>query len=436
MTFSNFDEIVEKLRTNEDFIKNFGVDEDEFKDYVEEIDNYQIKFEENEIIKIEEDKKQRRHTSGTPFSSNRNAKPIKVTFPPSEYNNLNKSNQALVNEAENDAGKQFIVGSNLIKGSNNFKQDVELGVQYLEASASHDFIEAILHLSEILKKGQIVKKDLEKAKRLFQQRVLDKFNTKIYVAYGKVLRKDKNFIDARKYFEKGSLCGDPISMYNYAKLLFAGEGGKIDAKAAEENMISSMNKGFHKSDRYLSVLKQMRKFEQFKKYPVNVQHILVMQISKYHLIDTTKDDQEMPWSYKEFKIKAKHTEAIFAAGLFCSPLFVDILKKLEKISFEISSKAKNFKYILNELCLIKKNINHNTKIILNISNSKTLVKFDSCSLIDEVRFDENVQIINERMFSGFSSLTEIIIPSSVTDIGPFAFENCSSLEKVCIAIPN
>ena len=101
-----FDEIVEKLRTNEDFIKNFGVDEDEFKDYVEEIDNYQIKFEENEIIKIDDDnkkdEKQRRHTGGTPFSSNRNAKPIKVTFPPSEYSNLNKSNQALVNEAEND----------------------------------------------------------------------------------------------------------------------------------------------------------------------------------------------------------------------------------------------------------------------------------------------------------------------------------------------
>ncbi|MBO7068355.1 MAG: leucine-rich repeat domain-containing protein [Bacteroidaceae bacterium] len=60
--------------------------------------------------------------------------------------------------------------------------------------------------------------------------------------------------------------------------------------------------------------------------------------------------------------------------------------------------------------------------------------FDGCSSLTSVTIPNSMTIIGNRAFSGCSSLTSISIPNSVTSIGEAAFSDCSGLTS--ITIPN
>ena len=58
--------------------------------------------------------------------------------------------------------------------------------------------------------------------------------------------------------------------------------------------------------------------------------------------------------------------------------------------------------------------------------------FDTCSSLSEIVIPSSVTSIGDGAFSSCSSLSEIVIPSSVTSIGDFAFYCCDSLSEIVI----
>ena len=70
-------------------------------------------------------------------------------------------------------------------------------------------------------------------------------------------------------------------------------------------------------------------------------------------------------------------------------------------------------------------VKEGTRIICNSA-------FSSCSSLSEIVIPSSVTSIGDSAFSSCSSLSEIVIPSSVTSIGDSAFSSCSSLSEIVI----
>ena len=70
-------------------------------------------------------------------------------------------------------------------------------------------------------------------------------------------------------------------------------------------------------------------------------------------------------------------------------------------------------------------VKEGTRIICNSA-------FSSCSSLSEIVIPSSVTSIGDSAFSWCSSLSEIVIPSSVTSIGDWAFSRCNSLSEIVI----
>ena len=70
-------------------------------------------------------------------------------------------------------------------------------------------------------------------------------------------------------------------------------------------------------------------------------------------------------------------------------------------------------------------VNEGTRIICDRA-------FWSCSSLSEIVIPSSVTSIGDSAFSGCYSLSEIVIPSSVTNIGDWAFSGCDSLSEIVI----
>lgn len=127
-----FDQIFTQLKTDKEFITE-NANEDEFKKYIEFIENYKISFNQNnsnfEFAKVKIDENNERKKLSIDFNC------ICERFPFDEFNKLkDEKSKLLVKEAETDAYKQYLLAQSLIYGANDFTRNVQLGVEYLRLS--------------------------------------------------------------------------------------------------------------------------------------------------------------------------------------------------------------------------------------------------------------------------------------------------------------
>lgn len=146
-------------------------------------------------------------------------------FPSFEFNDLNEACQKLVTEAVKDPEKQFIVGKSLIEGENNFIQDIQLCIKYIEESVKANCLNSMIHYVKMLIKGNLITQDFTKAE-YYLSIISQKQDKRIYVLNGRMSRKKDKYSEAVRYFKEGSNAGESESMFEYGKMLFLGEGVK------------------------------------------------------------------------------------------------------------------------------------------------------------------------------------------------------------------
>ncbi|KAK8898373.1 hypothetical protein M9Y10_000658 [Tritrichomonas musculus] len=436
-----FSEIISLLKNDKGFITE-KVDENEFHNYVKYIEEFQSSFRTQKIVKIEDfvnsgSKKfreidLRRYLEEPKKSFLTSVKSLfglyhEKLFPRDVYLKLSEECQRLVVDAEDDPEKQFYIGTYLIEEKNGFPLNVNIGVKYFERSIAGGNIESALYLSKMLFEGRIVQQDIIKAKKYLYAHL--KSDQRTFLLYGKILKKEKNRKEARKYFQKGSENGDVESMYFYAQMLFTGENGEKNVEEARNLFNSSKDKGFFKSEQYIKCLDKMSNEQSFADLPSDIQHFFIKKILKYNKAINNKEEMI---TRIEIKIENTETERLFKCKLFESPYFLNTLRSFEHVIIEIQYPSKLFDKIYEKVSKMKQEV----KVIIisvEICGQKTISSdFARYKSINIVRIDSATQKIDEEAFFKCSSLTQITIPSSVTEVGYSAFSGCSSLTQVII----
>lgn len=147
----------------------------------------------------------------------------------------------LVEEANEDAEKQFEVGQFLIEGTNNFKMNMELGIRYIEKSAKSGNIESSVYLAHLLIENESFLQDLERAKSVLEN-YLDSEDSFVFLIYEKILRKMKDYINARYYLEKSAKMGN---------MCYKGLGYEKNEKYAYKFFRMAKKNCFNKCDKFL-----------------------------------------------------------------------------------------------------------------------------------------------------------------------------------------
>ena len=387
-----FDQIVEELKSDK-FITP-SIDEGDYLDYVDFIEKYRKTYDKDKkIIKFEDivnnyHKKSYQKVSIQDITKQINNKKI---LPPMIYSELNENSQKLVDEAVKDSEKKFYVGKYLIEGKKGFPVDVEHGIKYLEISNLEGCVDAALYLSQIYFKGELIPQDTVKAKEYLLKYEYSN-ESRVYNFLGILYETENKHIESRKYFELGTKLHNTESMFKYAIMLIRGEGGNINIEEAMKLINISKKHGYNESAKYLSIYEEMKTNTNFFELPEEILHIFSLHIFEYD-------------KNQEIKLVSDVTEFIFSKKLFSNTEFIKVLLSFSKISIQINYPSNLFRPILNEIEEIK---------------SKSINNFDICAFILN-----SVTSIGNYTFKGLSSLTRIIIPSSVTEIGYYAFYECS-----------
>ncbi|KAK8842174.1 hypothetical protein M9Y10_026404 [Tritrichomonas musculus] len=341
---------------------------------------------------------------------------------------LVESCQKLVVEAENDADKQFYIGTFLIEEKYNFPLNIDLGIKYLERSISGGSIESALNLSNIFIQGRLVTRDLKRAKKYLSKY---KSDARTSFCYGLILKKENEFKEARQIFQRGTELGDSSCMYEYRKMVFKGEEGYKDIIDAINFIQLSKGKGYPKSKLFLQIFDKMKKDKSFSGLPPEVQYFFIKQNVRYNKPNSANDGEIK--MNKEIKMKFKDTEKLFLNKSFESTNFIEFLQRFEYIEIEILYPTKLFDNIFNQIISIKQNIISKLILRIFISGAKSVSKkFRNNQFIDIVNIDSGIKTIKTSAFEYCASLKYISIPTSVTSIGDCAFNGCSSLTEITI----
>ena len=432
-----FAQIVEELENNGDFITQ-SIEQDDFIDYIRFINDYKKCFNEKRIIKLDNfirnqvsltfksidirryiDEQQNQSIFGRLFKQEK-------LYPAADLIELNEDCKYLVTQAENDAEKQFYIGTYLIEGKNGFPIKIDLGVKYFERSISGKFIESAIYLSMMLFEGKLIPKDLKRAKK-FLSKHLNSKDLRVLVLYARILLKESNYKESRKYFEICAKEGDPYSMYKYAQMLFYGFGCSRNIDNARFYFELSKNNGFRKSESYVSALLQCEKNQAFCNLPTETQNFLIKQIIKYN----EDDESNIPFKFTKIYMKYKVTQMLFLNQSLESDNFREVVSLFKEITAEVLFPSKQYKPIIENISKLRPEAN----VLVVISGVSSISsKLGLGGKISRIRIDDSVKRIESSTFQSFSALSEITIPSSVTLIGDEAFKYCKSL--IQLAIPS
>lgn len=148
------------------------------------------------------------------------------------FDKLPDSAQSSVLDAENgDENSMLYVARCFIEGSNNFPQNVEVGIKFLENACKKKNVEAMKLYGTLLLNGSIIKKDEEKAIFMLNEVATilhsseEKFQlVKILLSHESFnthdinANKNVNYVLAKKFCKEAADAGNVKAMVCYAKL--------------------------------------------------------------------------------------------------------------------------------------------------------------------------------------------------------------------------
>ena len=433
-----FDEIVENLENNRDFL----YDDDDYEiylQYIEDIKNSEKSFREgNQVINIEKYLALRKMKSlkkveltkknsfSNFFSLFKKEYKSKIICPVQIFDRLDKSNQDLVTQALTDPETQLTVGKYLIEGKESFPRNIEIGLKYLKESIACGCLKSVLYYSNMLIKGDIIPQDIESAKRLLFKH-LKEDDSMVHFLYGLVLKKQKYYADSMKYFAKASKEGNINSKYEYAKMLFCQKSGifgtnQENIEKAIYYLNDSSSHGNKNSEKFLKVYYKLNEVDGFNRLPAETQKFLIMQICKSNETE------------KKCNLKTNVLQMLLMNHSLDSPVFIDILKTFNSINITLDYTYKNYAAIHNKIETIKQLIPE-IYYYLKISGIKMIENvMGPDSFVNEITIDSSVNSIIDGAFCEFSKLQKVTIASSITTIPTDAFQSCSSLTEILIPL--
>lgn len=237
-----FDQIVEVLE-GDAFITD-SVEEDDYRKYVSFIKN-SSKSVDKKVDMIDF------NTSETNVIKKVDLKKKRI-LSDDQYNQLQKSDQQLVDEAIDDPNKQFNVGSNLVYGKNGFTEDPKTGEEYLKDAIKGGSIEAVILYNRMLIVGKKIDGDVEKAKENLKN-YEDLNNPEIIFLQAMIAKKEEKYKRSVKLLKKAIKGGCAEAMFEYGKALYLGECGlEVDKKEAKKYFEEAKNNGCNKGKKFLS----------------------------------------------------------------------------------------------------------------------------------------------------------------------------------------
>lgn len=227
----DFDQIASELKTNEEFITE-QVDSETFYAYVSYIDESPQSFDD------------------TPQTAETVTTATTVEFPTDLYDQLTPKMKKIVDEANDDSEKSYILGSYLVSGNKGFPKDVTLGVEYLKRSIEGGNLNAVLLYNRMLIIGKKIEKNLEEAKEN-----LHKFdhlhNADVTFLQAMISHSEKDYDTAVKLLKKSIEGQNGEAMFVYGRMLYIGEGVEKNRNEAMKFFKQAKENGCDKSDKFL-----------------------------------------------------------------------------------------------------------------------------------------------------------------------------------------
>ena len=318
-------------------------------------------------------------------------------------------------EIDDDPQEQFVMGRNLIERTSDLPKNIEKGISCLMKSIDKKCFDAIIYYSKMLIKGNIIPKDIERAKSYLKGNLND---SNAMLLYGQILKKEKKYSEAINMFDLSAKKGNKKAIYKYGKMIFKGEGCEANYKEAIKYFTQINSKGF-------GDLIRMEKFHHIEK------ETQLFLISKVIFNDDNYHDEK--WT--NIVIASNQTEVLYSNKSFESPFFGNLLKSFKNISIQFIYEKNIFDSL--KTFISKFSISQTSSITFSVIISSSTVFtepliFSGCKLLAQITIQSLITSIGDGLFSYCSSLKAITIPSSVTSIGIYAFNHCISLTEITI----
>lgn len=197
-----FDETLIALKTDSGFITDM-VDEVEFFNYVDFIDNNEATYNSGLPISIFDIKNDKEDEEIEKIVVEWQEEKAPSGFPQNIYCDLSKKNKKLVKKAliDDNSLSQFNIGINLLFARYGFPKKPELGMKYLKMKADNNNIKAVKFYCKRLINGS--KKDLNEARQILKniwmtmmmmiiQILKSIFYVDYYISKKKISKKPKN----------------------------------------------------------------------------------------------------------------------------------------------------------------------------------------------------------------------------------------------------
>lgn len=216
-------------------------DKDFYFNYIHYIDHFNSSFNSEKNIFYYDSKE-------NTYNMNQSDKTMKTInefysafdiFPYKEFIKLNEESKAMVKNAKENSTDLFLIGKSLIEGIDPFSQNTSIGIRYLKKSFKNGCIQSLIYYCRMMIKGSEIPLNLQKARKIAQTKISNESLSLLLL--GLTYKKEKNFVEAKNFFEKAKNLGNNEAMYEIGKMYLKGIEFPTNENKAKEYFLMSIN---------------------------------------------------------------------------------------------------------------------------------------------------------------------------------------------------